>query len=43
MIDFCDPELTPDLHLIPAFATYQQTTEYTCGAASARNMKRVPH
>ena len=35
MIDFYDLEPTPELHLIPGFATYQQTTEYTCGAASA--------
>ncbi len=35
MIDFYDLEPTPELHLIPFFATYQQTTEYTCGAASA--------
>ena len=34
-IDFYDMQPAGGLHIIPAFATYQQTTEYTCGAASA--------
>ena len=33
--DYYEMQPTDELHIIPWFATYQQTTEYTCGAASA--------
>ena len=33
--DFYNFEPGNGLHIIPFFATYQQTTEYTCGCASA--------
>ena len=33
--DFYHSEPGNGLHIIPFFATYQQTTEYTCGCASA--------
>ena len=34
-IDFYDEEPTESLHILPHFSTYQQTTEYSCGNASA--------
>ncbi len=33
--DYYDIEPSGSLHIIPNFATYQQTTEYTCGCACA--------
>ena len=33
--DFYNMEPDDTLHILPRFRTYQQTTEYTCGAASA--------
>ena len=33
--DFYDMESGDGLHIIPHFKTYQQTTEYSCGAAAA--------
>ena len=35
-LDFYNGEITPTLKLIKRFRTCQQTTEYTCGAASLR-------
>ncbi|MBO7089895.1 MAG: hypothetical protein J6W70_08320, partial [Lentisphaeria bacterium] len=37
-LDFCNGEITPTLKLIKKFRTCQQTTEYTCGAASLRRV-----
>ena len=33
--DFYNAVSEGDLHILPRFETYQQTTEYTCGAAAA--------
>ena len=33
--DYYNMESDDTLHILPHFKTYQQTTEYTCGAASA--------
>ena len=34
--DFYNQKSEGSLHILPRFKTYQQTTEYTCGVASAR-------
>ena len=38
IVDYFWLEPEEDLRILPQFRTYQQTTEYTCGAASAQGM-----